>query len=237
MTVSGDLPLLRVWQLCLRGPRDCRSNFDPSNLPPTKSYINDLHQHTMSLFASAFDTGSGASGSRPLGGSPAGKKRKRPSLGSGKEDQLRATQANLAKLMARVEEGAADKGGKEALGDLSSVKSKGKGKNKKGGAGGAGSDEDEPAPKRAAPHAKAKGAKAKGAKGTKWAESDDASGSGANNVAVAPSARFSGAKAARGKPEPFDLPMPFMPKKKDEGDGLTDMQRGMKTKLEGARFR
>lgn len=179
----------------------------------------------MSLFTSAFDNGSSGPSFRPLGGSPAGgNKRKRPSTG-GKEDQLKATQANLAKLMARVEDGVADKGSKQGLGEMPKKR-----KGKKGKKSQDSDSDDEPAPKRQAPPAKKK------AKGTKWTD-ENASGSGANSVAVTPSARFTGAKAARGKPEPFDLPMPKVEKKKDEGEGLTDMQRGMKTKLEGARFR
>jgi ribosomal RNA-processing protein 8 len=176
----------------------------------------------MSLFASAFGSPAAAS-SRPTASPAGGKKRKRPS--TGKDEQLRATQVNLAKLMEKVDAGLPDKGGKEQIGG--GLGKKGKGKKKA-------EEEDEPAPK------KAKGKKGKNEpKGpkTKWAESGDASGSGANNVAVAPSARFAGAKAARGKPEPFDLPMPVVPKAEKKDDGLTDMQRGMKTKLEGARFR
>lgn len=175
----------------------------------------------MSLFASAFG-GAPAASSRPLGSTAGGKKRKRPSSG-GKEDQLLATEANLAKLMVRVDAGLPDKGGKEKIGGGLSKK----GKNKK-------EEEEEPAPQK-----KAKGRKEPKGKAskTKWAETDDASRSGANTVAVAPSARFAGAKAVRGKPEPFDLPMPAMPKAEKKDDGLTDMQRGMKTKLEGARFR
>ncbi|BEJ17133.1 hypothetical protein CspHIS471_0605340 [Cutaneotrichosporon sp. HIS471] len=173
----------------------------------------------MSLFASAFGS-PGAAAS--IGSAAAGKKRKRPS--SGKDDQLRATQANLTKLMERVDAGLPEKGGKEEIG--AGLGKKGKNTKKV--------LTEEPALKKA--KGKGKGKKDTAPK-TKWAETDDASGSGANNVVVAPSSRFTGAKAARGKPEPFELPMPAMPKAEKKDDGLTDMQRGMKTKLEGARFR
>ncbi|WOO77324.1 Ribosomal RNA-processing protein 8 [Vanrija pseudolonga] len=192
----------------------------------------------MSLFASAFDSGAPAGPSRPLsfGGSPAtkaaGGKRKRPSLGDGKADQLRATQVNLEKLMSRVDRGEVkEKQGAEGLGQGAK-----KGKGAKGG-----KQQQQPAkqakpqpkqqqqPKQKQqqpkPDASPKAKKAKHDGGKQKPEGDKPKPKGDKPKP----------KANPNRPAPVELPLPEVASAAD--DNLTDMQRAMKAKLEGARFR
>lgn len=198
----------------------------------------------MSLFASAFD--SGAPGpSRPLsfGGSPATKasggggagKRKRPSLGDGKADQLRATQVNLEKLMSRVDRGEVkEKQGAEGLGQGAKKGKGGKGKQQQQPAKPQPKQQQQPKQKQQPkqqqqpkPDASPKAKKAKHDGGKQKPESDKPKPKGDKPKPKA--------AANPNRPAPVELPLPEVASAAD--DNLTDMQRAMKAKLEGARFR
>jgi ribosomal RNA-processing protein 8 len=186
----------------------------------------------MSLFPSAFDTGlPSTSSSKPLtlGGGGAGGKRKRPSMTNtaGKDEQLRATQVNLAKLMDRVDRGDftdKDRSGREAMGHMGKKKAK--------------KSHDAPAP---APPTGNKGKKAEN-KGPKPAAKVEPSPKvekkkkGKPPAETPPSTKAPKNKG-KGKLAPVELDLELPTPKADPSDGLTDMQRKMQTKLEGARFR
>ncbi|KAL1412931.1 25S rRNA (adenine645-N1)-methyltransferase [Vanrija albida] len=201
----------------------------------------------MSLFASAFDSGAGPSRALSFGGSPAakpggGNKRKRPSLGDGKADQLRATQVNLEKLMSRVERGdVKEKQGAEGLGQLGKkAKGKGKGQEQK---------QQQQAKPKQQPKQQPKGPKAqpkpdaspKAKKAKHDGKHDGKRDGGKQQKTSAPADKAAAPKAAAPKPKPnpnrpapVELPLPEVA---STDDTLTDMQRAMKAKLEGARFR
>lgn len=186
----------------------------------------------MSLFTSAFNssTAAGPSFTPPSKGQSGQKKRKRPSAGGNDESshadkngQLRSTQANLQKLMKRVDGfSAPSKSGGENMGSIKKNKKKGK------------KEEHRSDPVEMISPAKSSPASFKGKK----AKSD-------KSEAVAPATsrvHSSGDKASKsqkGQIEPAELPLPHNIKTSEssESEGLTKMQRDMKAKLEGARFR
>jgi ribosomal RNA-processing protein 8 len=192
----------------------------------------------MSLFASAFDTGAGPS-STPIAAPNLGKahkdgknKKKRTSLPN---HDLRATEANLAKLMKKVEAGdiKSKREGGESMG-LGGEGPAGRGKKGQGKANGAGhSIEADVEP---TPAAQPDGKKRK---------RDSLGGVNASPHATTPNAKSeTPVKLKKGeKPPPAELPLPHAIPKKDlhseavKDEKLTDMQRSMQAKLEGARFR
>lgn len=179
-----------------------------------------------------------------------GGKRKRHSVGGDKDDQVRATQVNLAKLMDKVDKGdfkEKDKSGRENLGQMGKKQRRDapKGGKEKGGAGKQGgkfaSNEskpktddkkiDKPKPVEATPPPKAKKAKPGAAE-----RKAKAAASGKPQQSK-PSASASGSR-----PAPVELDLPAEKKEKaptsaSADPSLTDMQRRMQSKLEGARFR
>lgn len=188
----------------------------------------------MSLFPSAFDAGlPGPSKTASLGNPTGASKRKRASLG-GKEDQLRSTTANLSKLMDKLDRGEIkEKIGRESLGQM--------GKKRKS------AFDDEPAPSPRGKQGKQQHAGGKGGKPqqnqpkkqqqqqqnqpkstpTKGKQAEG--GKGKDNK--------SKSKSKGDRPAPVELPMPEIPTAEVSDAGLTDMQRQMRSKLEGARFR
>jgi hypothetical protein len=205
----------------------------------------------MSLFATSFSTGEAGPSYQSTTAAPGKKsntqKRKRPSIGDGKDKdgQIKNTEANLQKLMKRVEAG----GGGE--------KKKGKGKgNGEGGetigfvgkkrvrgrkSGGVDEGDDEldmgmdmevstpkikskNGDKNVGNDSPAPGKKQKANKSTPSEETPQKAKSKGNGSKV----------------EPAELPLPHTIRPDDKSDqdvGLTKMQRDMKAKLEGARFR
>lgn len=200
--------------------------------------------HTMSLFPSAFD-GPSSSRTSTIAVPNAGK-RKRASLG--KDDQLRATQANLAKLMDKVERGdVKEKSGTENLGHVQKKKKEAKGEGKgyseavKKGKGSAAPKGNERKPaseqkskpaQRDTPKPRAKAQPKETPKAKPKPKAND-------TPKKSPKANEPKAKGrpspSNSKPAPFQLPTPVV-ETVDDSD-LTDMQRQMRTKLEGARFR
>ncbi|WVQ96742.1 hypothetical protein IAU59_003849 [Kwoniella sp. CBS 9459] len=255
----------------------------------------------MSLFPSAFDTGStpgpskGFSKSIPKP-SPRGNsnfkpgsiassshnnksnKRKRPSVGAGdvsagrasnQDDLIKSTQANLEKLMNKIERGDfKEKGadGRESMGSgqggSTSIGGSKKAK-KNGGAASSASHNDRDGPLSNTPKSKAKKDNNKGkgnqstalpspaqikAGGTPNGKGDKQS-KGNEGKALTPTSTKTNMKAkthadaAQASFEPFEIPLSSLPSGKGKvsvgGDaaGMTDMQRNMQAKLEGARFR
>lgn len=217
----------------------------------------------MSLFPSAFDTAAStsftASPSQSGPSQPKSQKRKRPSsggLGSGgaKNDQLRSTQANLEKLMSRVEKGqvGAKAEGREEMG-LGAGKGKKQKKNQgaerraervedrsaHGGRPGHGHGRDG--------HGREEMKGRKPFEGTQRPRQDHGKETRpkAQTQVGAPSSSVQPAHSKAGKPAPAELPLPhaISPGKgkkavdSEDSAGLTDMQKNMRTKLEGARFR
>lgn len=188
----------------------------------------------MSLFASAFDSteGAGPSFTPPSKTQSGQKKRKRPSLpadGSDKDGQLRSTQANLQKLMKGLEGGSGrERDGGENMGSIKVKKNANKQKHQyedrhEHEAGGKkGGKHDSPASAKAGKPIMAKDKDAS-------TKSKSQSKSNAN------------ASAKASQVEPAELPLPHTIKghehESSENEGLTKMQRDMKAKLEGARFR
>lgn len=179
----------------------------------------------MSLFPSAFETGASSSRSGPIAVPGAGK-RKRSSLGKS-DDQLRATEANLAKLMEKVERGEVrEKSGNEGIGHVQKKK-KGKGSQ----------PESQPVQKQ-----KGKGKvdvqNDKGKKNKDMPKSTPGKKPPKDTKDPKPSPKSQPKPQTKGKnkPAPVELPAPVtQPVESDEP--MTDMQRQMRTKLEGARFR
>ena len=196
----------------------------------------------MSLFSSSFE-GSASAGpsfqSKSATSGGGGGKRKRPSLGDGgKDGQIRSTTANLQKLMKKVEGGnvaspkARTRGnakipkrgngeGGEAIGVISKKKARKS----------FGDEEEEDTPRKPKFEQKDKNTKGKknedspAGKKTKTDKSDET-----------PKKHKSGSKV-----EPAELQLPHTIRADHEGskedEGLTKMQKDMKAKLEGARFR
>jgi ribosomal RNA-processing protein 8 len=207
----------------------------------------------MSLFASAFETSTAGPSSftaPALGKSHKdGKKgqnkpKKRASLGGdgaqGKPD-LRATEQNLAKLMKRVEAGdiKEKRGGGENMGGQGKGKGKGKGMGKKGGAG-VESDDEVPAPpqsQKAGVHGQAR------EQGPKRKRDGEVSVSTPQKKAQLPPTPVAKQANGKGRVAPAELPLPHtIPKSELHSSAvadasLTDMQKSMQAKLEGARFR
>ena len=201
---------------------------------PALSYILS----TMSLFTSAFETGTTAGPSSSLsqtgGGGKNNNKRKRPSNAGAtpnSDEQLRAAQKNLEKLMKAVETGGSvgkaakeEKYGRDEMG-LPAKKQKQKD----------GKRHDDrssvppvsPAKKRNPGKKERLGALAKASPNSHSAGRQEASGS-------LPLSKKEKKKAKQA----VEVPLPPSPAVKGEdAAGLTSLQKGMKSKLEGARFR
>lgn len=185
----------------------------------------------MSLFASAFESGITAGPSTAYHASQSGKnshKRKRPSGAGdskGNDDQLHSAQKNLERLMKNIDDGpsvkkANKKEGREGMGVMP-PKKKNKGR---------------------AERLQAK-EKALGVPLNKQlhpkSEQKERSGSerlmdGRETAQTTPR----GKKEKKQKPHAVEIPLPPSPAVKEEDTaGLTSMQKGMRSKLEGARFR
>jgi hypothetical protein len=199
----------------------------------------------MSLFASSFASGSAGpslaasasatkskntSKDNGAGGKNDQKKRKRPSLGDGgKDNQLKSTTANLQKLMKKVENASSSsssprvgggwrgKGeGGESIGHIAK-KSKGRKSEIE--------DDEEEMPK----------TRGKGIDSPVSGPGKKGKGKGAVNEEETPKK----VKKSSSGVEPAELPLPHTIRHETTGEdeGLTKMQRDMKAKLEGARFR
>lgn len=217
----------------------------PHAFPVNRFAIQIHSQSKMSLFASAFDTA--GSFSRQIVHSSPEKphKRKRPNSQKGNIDrstQLQATQANLEKLMSKVEKGNArgTREGKEAMG----VPGKMKREKQRDRAIVTPKNDSRPEfvkkAKRNLPTATAqikqdtlKPAVVSSSKGQTPVQADMRGSSGTKGEKLGRTSR----------PAPAELPLPhsiptkhFTSSTPDE-EGLTDMQKRMKAKLEGARFR
>jgi ribosomal RNA-processing protein 8 len=190
----------------------------------------------MSLFASSFDDTKQAGPSKAAANVPTKPpKRKRPSTGSVNEDQLKGMQRNLERLMGKVEKGnvMAQPDGKEAMG-MYEGKKKGKQPSHR---------QEEPRRERVQERNDTKRQKPN-APQSPAAKPSKSRGSASNKST--PNTKTEQRKEEitprkSGKPEPAELPMPHVitPKSgatEDEGN-LTSLQKGMKSKLEGARFR
>ena len=198
----------------------------------------------MSLFATSFSSGDAGPSYQSTSTSGGSKKtntqkRKRPSLG---DDKIKSTEANLQKLMKRV----------EGSGGGGEKKSKGKGTaqgNKEGGESigfvgkkrvrgrkSGGLDEDENDEEISTP-------KIKSATAFKNVDSPAPGKKQKANKSTPPKSQEDTPKKSKGTAsmvEPAELPLPHTIRpddKSDSGEGLTKMQRDMKAKLEGARFR
>ena len=187
---------------------------------------------TMSLFASAFESSGTAGPSAAISQSFGGKtkhKRKRPSQGGdAKDDQLRATQVNLARLMQSVENG--DVGAKGAMKNKRRDSTGGedqkghiKGKTNDKGKAKAATQED------SRPVKKQKGG----------AKSQQHTTEGKQDKQRKAGEKSKGDDKPQTKRKAVEIPLPPSPVVKDKSDtkGMTNMQRDMKAKLEGARFR
>lgn len=191
----------------------------------------------MALFSSAFESSAGAGPSfTPPSKGASGQKRKRTSLGPdgnvNKDGQLRSTQANLQKLMKGLEGETKTKtktprDGGESMG---SIKMKKKPKQVDHDR----YEEDSPA----------RPANAKGKKPMKNQSKPHDSPAGSKEKApkqdkdVGKKARTStGGSGSKVEPAELSLPHNIRPHESSETEGLTKMQRDMKSKLEGARFR
>lgn len=203
----------------------------------------------MSLFASSFqDPSAGPSTlSAPTLGKQhkdGNKKRKRAAApftaaGGTGANRLKITESNFHKVMKKVEGGEVKEKGGDGLnmGDIGKgkkekVKVEMKGKGARGRALANATSGSSPVVAR---KVKELPVKAKGGEGKKKQvvveESEDDE-----------DVEDHGGRLANGKPAPAELPLPHdMPKSGKKGkageDGLTDMQRQMQAKLEGARFR
>jgi ribosomal RNA-processing protein 8 len=197
--------------------------------------LTDINILAMSLFASSFDASTQAGPSKVATQAPTkAPKRKRPSTGSVNDDQLKGMQRNLEKLIGKVERGnVAGKGeGKEAMG-TGEGKKKGKQnrhEEEEPRAGKFGEQNGNKRQKQNVPQTSAKSPKGRGS----------ASNKSTPNVKAEQKKEVITPRKS-GKPEPAELPMPHIITPKsgaggDEGD-LTSLQKGMKSKLEGARFR
>ena len=215
---------------------------------PLYSFIDILvTANSMSLFASAFDTGAGPSNalltSSALGKphkdgkqqkhqqqqQPKQKKRSSlPNHGQAKHEN-KETEANLAKLMKKVEAGEVK--GKREGGE--SMGGGAKGQNGRGNGG----EQQEPDSTCAAQQLGGKGKKRK-------RESMLTGAASASTSTPTKSKSEAPIKIKKGeRPPPAELPLPHAIPKSDlhseavKDEKLTDMQRSMQAKLEGARFR
>ncbi|WWC70827.1 uncharacterized protein I206_104779 [Kwoniella pini CBS 10737] len=183
----------------------------------------------MSLFPSSFE-GSAAGPSKSITTAFSNKstknnnnKRKRPSVGAHHDEGLlKSTQANLEKLMNKLEKGElTEKAGTENMG-LSSKKKKAKSNNHE------------------LPKAKA-GVDTPNKQHNRMKESTPNLNKNNKNKLTPKKAENSPQERKKDKSKPVELPIQTIPtsegKLKVGGEGLTDMQSKMQAKLEGARFR
>jgi hypothetical protein len=271
--MHGDMALHGVVALDQTGPAagqdfDERAAFlkaNHSSKSSSSSFTSPgRFSDAMSLFPSAFDTAASTSfTASPLQSGPSqpkSQKRKRPSAGGvgsggGKNDQLRSTQANLEKLMSRVEKGQV---GTKAEGREEMGLGAGKGKKQKknqgterraervedrhahGGRPGHGHGRDG--------HGREEMKGRKPFEGTQRPRQDhgkETRPKAQNQVGAVSSSVKPAHSNQAGKPAPAELPLPhaISPGKgkkavdSEDSAGLTDMQKNMRTKLEGARFR
>lgn len=199
----------------------------------------------MSLFASSFqDPSSGPSKlSAPTLGKPhkdGNKKRKRASAsftsggGSG-ANKLKITESNFHKIMKKVEGGELKEKGGEGfnMGATKSVGGKEKPKVEMKGKG---------ARNRAMANAESGASPAGKMKEAKKAETKPKAENGKKRKEPERDEEEEAPRTASGKPAPAELPLPHdvtksSRKSKSADSSLTDMQKGMQAKLEGARFR
>jgi len=185
----------------------------------------------MSLFASAFESGNTAGPSTLFPTSHSGKtaqKRKRPS-GAGDENdgQLRSAQQNLERLMKNIDGGDGGKSlnakeGREGMG-MQPKKKKNKGK-----------AERLQAKEKELGVSLKQNKEPKRPKEQRMAEQAMKSPRGRDQASGTPN----GKKEKKSKAHAVEIPVPASPAvKEEETSGLTSLQKGMKSKLEGARFR
>jgi ribosomal RNA-processing protein 8 len=193
----------------------------------------------MSLFSSSFEGSSSAGPSlQSKSNTSGGGKRKRPSLGDGgKDGQIRSTTANLQKLMKKVEGG--NVASPKPRGGNVKVPKRGNGEGgeaigvipKKKARKSFGDEEEEDTPRRSNFETKVKG------KGKKNEDSPAGKKSKTDKSDETPNKP----KKSGSKIEPAELQLPHTIRADHEGskedEGLTKMQKDMKAKLEGARFR
>lgn len=197
----------------------------------------------MSLFATSFSSGDAGPSYQSTSASGGSKKtntqkRKRPSLG---DDKIKSTEANLQKLMKRVEgSGGGEKKGKgkgTAQGNKEGGESIGfVGKKRVRGRKSGGLDEDENESEVSTPKIKSK-AGDKNVDSPAPGKKQKANKSTPSKTHEETPKKFKGSASMV---EPAELPLPHTIRpddKSDSGQGLTKMQRDMKAKLEGARFR
>ncbi|KAK4685385.1 hypothetical protein P7C73_g4766, partial [Tremellales sp. Uapishka_1] len=176
----------------------------------------------MSLFSSAFNAGASAS-STPSSSKP--QKRKRPaSLGgpgpSGKNDQVRSTQVNLEKLLGKIGKHKVE--GREEMGFIGGKKNKKADKypSSKG---------PQMHPDRQVQTSNVKSTSEAAPSKKPRKEEPESSSSKVNSHSIS------------NRPAPAELPLPHpIPSSELTSDGneaLTDLQKGMRAKLDGARFR
>jgi ribosomal RNA-processing protein 8 len=197
----------------------------------------------MSLFSSSFEGSSSAGPSlQTKSNTSGGGNRKRPSLGDGgKDGQIRSTTANLQKLMKKVEGG--NVASPKPRGGNGKVPKRGNGEGgeaigvipKKKARKSFGDEEEEDTPRKTKfepkPNGKAK--KNEDSPADKKSKTDKPS----KDKQETPKKQ----KSSGSKIEPAELQLPHTIRADHEGskedEGLTKMQKDMKAKLEGARFR
>jgi ribosomal RNA-processing protein 8 len=185
----------------------------------------------MSLFASAFESGSAAGPSTSFAtsfptshsGKTSGKRRRLSGAADSKNDPLRSAQQNLEKLMKDVDTGRSgnrlqEKEGREGMGSMpAKKKNKGRAERER--------EKEKALGASFVPQPRQRGPKQ---------EKEVKSPKGKEQVGGTPK----GKKEKKDKAHKVEIPVPPSPSAKEvETDGLTSMQKGMKSKLEGARFR
>jgi ribosomal RNA-processing protein 8 len=198
----------------------------------------------MSLFSSSFEGSSSAGPSlQSKSNTSGGGKRKRPSLrDGGKDGQIRSTTANLQKLMKKVEGG--NVASPKPRGGNVKVPKRGNGEGgeaigvipKKKARKSFGDEEEEDTPRKFKfePKTIGKGKKSEDSPAGKKSKTDKPS----KDKEETPKKQN---QKSGSKIEPAELQLPHTIRADHEGskedEGLTKMQKGMKAKLEGARFR
>jgi ribosomal RNA-processing protein 8 len=200
----------------------------------------------MSLFTSAFASstaGPSYSSVTSVSNGAKGNKRKRPSSGNGNgndEELRRQAQANLEKLMKKVDTGKAisKKDGNEPMGVMSK-KPKKNGRDSLGGLEGNGTPSGKSKSKSGTTPQKSSSSTPNGKKSNKPVAEDAAPPTSSSKVNKYPA----GSTPSSSKLAPAELPLPHsfhandLSESNESEEGLTKLQKGMKAKLEGARFR
>jgi len=207
----------------------------------------------MSLFSSSFEGASTAGPSfqsKNTGGTGGGGKRKRPSLGDGKDGQIRSTTANLQKLMKKVESGDGSTASPRVKSSAGKAKIPKRGNGEGGEAIGVISkkkarksfgDEEDDTPRKHFKDTSGNKEKSKKNDDSPAGKKIKASNMKAKDNDDTPQKPKKSASSSSSKIEPAELQLPhtIRPDHDDSAgnEGLTKMQKDMKAKLEGARFR